>query len=95
MATINVEHMIPIFPTKDKPEENERLRILAMGSIKRHAEWMASSARQIHESILMLKTQPEWETQAEDAMLRARRALEEAIHNIDNEIIAFRALERE
>jgi len=88
--------MIPIFPIKVTPEqEDERLRIVALGGIKRHAQWLASSARQIHECVLMLKTLPQWETMAEAELLEARRALEEAIHNLDNEIIAFKALKRE
>lgn len=88
--------MIPIFPIKDKPEEDERMRIVALGGIKRHAQWLASSARQIHECILMLKSLPtEWETMAESELLEARRVLEEAIHNVDNEIIALKRKKRD
>jgi hypothetical protein len=94
MATINVEHMIPIFPTRDRPEENERLRIVALGGIKRHAEWLRSSARQIHECVQMLKYLPEWETLAEAALVEARSALEDAIHDVDMEIMALKSLKK-
>lgn len=86
--------MIPIFPTKDKPDENERLRIVALGGIKRHAEWLRSSARQITEYIEMLEYLPEWETLAEDALVQARSALEDAIHDVDMEIMAMKSLKR-
>lgn len=93
-VAINVEHMIPIFPTKDKPDENERLRIVALGGIKRHADWLRSSARQINEHIQMLKYMPEWETLAEAALVEARSALEDAIHDVDMEIMALRGLKK-
>ena len=86
--------MIPIFPTKDKPDEDERLRIVALGGIKRHAEWLRSSSRQINEHIRMLKYLPEWETMAEAALVEARSALEDAIHDLDMEIIAMKSLKK-
>ena len=87
--------MIPIFPTKDEPDDDdERLRIVALGGIKRHAEWLRSSARQIHECVQMLKCLPEWETLAESALVEARVALEDAIHDVDMEIIALKSLKK-
>ena len=86
--------MIPIFPLKDKTNDNERLRIVALGGIKRHAEWLRSSARQITDCIKMLEYLPEWETLAESALIEARSALEDAIHDVDMEIIAMKSLKR-
>lgn len=86
--------MIPIFPVKNEPDDNERLRIVALGGIKRHAEWLRSSSRQITECIKMLKYLPEWETLAESALIEARSALEDAIHDVDMEIMAMKSLKR-
>ena len=87
--------MIPIFPTKTDEEildglKDDRLQSIALGGIRRHAKWLMSSARQIHEHVQILKSLPEWPTEAEEALAEARLALIEAMTGIEADLIAMR-----
>ena len=91
--------MIPIFPTKTDGEvldglRDNRLQFIALGGIKRHARWLMSSARQIQEHVQILKSLPEWPTEAEETLAEARIALIEAMTQVEVQIIAMRSVER-
>jgi len=68
------------------------LAMLARDGIRRHAEWLILSAREINHHLRLLKAQPEWETTAEDAMHRAKQALVEATSILEDQIAAFKNL---
>jgi len=66
----------PILPRPK--EEISNLAMIARDGIRRHCEWLILSSREIDHYLRLLKSQPEWETEAEDALLRAKVAIEEA-----------------
>lgn len=73
----------------------DSLETIARGGIKRHSEWLIFSSREIKYYMSLLKSRPEWETLAEDAMKQAKVALTEALAVIDHEIVAFSNLPTE
>lgn len=71
---------------------SDNLTSIALGGINRHAEWLILSSREISHYMALLRAQPEWETMAMDAMLRADKALEAAHSALREEILAFQRL---
>jgi len=71
---------------------DDRLHFIALSGIKRHAKWLQSSARQIHEHVMILKSLPEWTTDAEATLIEAKTVLIETLVEVQEEINAMKAV---
>jgi hypothetical protein len=70
----------------------DNLQHIALDGIRRHAEWLILSSREIGHYVALLKAQPNFETEAADAMARAAEALDVASDNLEIERYKFQIL---